>query len=299
MAQAAATRARSGGPARSVTRPTGTLTKKIQRHVAYSVRMPPSSRPTAPPPTAIAAQTPMARVRGLPSSKVVVTIESAAGETSAAPRPCRRAGDDQRAGAGARPSSSDAAVKTMTPDEEQPAAAEQVGGPAAEQQETAEHERVGVDHPLQRAGRKSRSACSVGSATFTTVESSTTMNWARQTIASTSQGFDALRRAVDEGLDQAASELRGVAIIGAVVPLQLYGTLVPVVKFARLIACRQPPRSCAPTRVATASASSRWRARCSPEGVGVPIDDVAAAPASVSAPSIATSRPRRRCSTRS
>ena len=69
--------------------PTGMLTRKIQGHERVSTRMPPSSRPTAPPPTAIAAQTPSAFVRSEPSLKVAVTIESAAGETSAAPRPCR------------------------------------------------------------------------------------------------------------------------------------------------------------------------------------------------------------------
>ena len=68
--------------------PTGTLTKKIHGHERYSTRMPPSRRPTAPPPTAIADQTPSAFVRSAPSLKVAVTIESAAGETSAAPRPC-------------------------------------------------------------------------------------------------------------------------------------------------------------------------------------------------------------------
>src|SRR5437879_72099 len=41
-----------------VTMPTGTLTKKIQRQPAYSVRIPPSSRPIAPPPTAIAGSGP-------------------------------------------------------------------------------------------------------------------------------------------------------------------------------------------------------------------------------------------------
>ena len=40
-------------------------------------------------PIAIAAPTPMATVRCGPSAKVVVRIESAAGETKAAPRPCR------------------------------------------------------------------------------------------------------------------------------------------------------------------------------------------------------------------
>ena len=67
--------------------PTGTLTKKIHGQERVSTRSPPSTRPTAPPPTAIAAQTPSAFVRSAPSLKVVVTIESAAGETSAAPSP--------------------------------------------------------------------------------------------------------------------------------------------------------------------------------------------------------------------
>ena len=54
-----------------------------------SVRRPPSSRPNAPPPAAIALQIPSACVRSVPSANVVMTIDSAAGETSAAPRPCR------------------------------------------------------------------------------------------------------------------------------------------------------------------------------------------------------------------
>ena len=67
--------------------PTGMLTKKIHGHENVSTRNPPSTRPTAPPPTAIAAQTPSAFVRSAPSRKVVVTIDRAAGETSAAPSP--------------------------------------------------------------------------------------------------------------------------------------------------------------------------------------------------------------------
>ena len=68
--------------------PTGTLTKKIQRQENAWVSAPPSTRPTAEPPIAIAAQTASARARSFPSSNVVEMIESAAGEMSAAPRPC-------------------------------------------------------------------------------------------------------------------------------------------------------------------------------------------------------------------
>ena len=60
---------------------------KIHSHEARSVSTPPSSRPTAPPPAAIALHTPSARVRSEFSVNVVVMIDSAAGDSSAAPRP--------------------------------------------------------------------------------------------------------------------------------------------------------------------------------------------------------------------
>jgi hypothetical protein len=69
------------------TTPIGMLTKNTHRQSSHSVSMPPKSSPNAPPPAAIAAQTESARVRSCPSRNVVVTIESAAGETSAAPKP--------------------------------------------------------------------------------------------------------------------------------------------------------------------------------------------------------------------
>ena len=67
--------------------PIGRLMKKTQRHESVSVRIPPSTNPAAPPPAAIALQTPSAFVRSLPSANVVVMMASAAGETSAAPSP--------------------------------------------------------------------------------------------------------------------------------------------------------------------------------------------------------------------
>ena len=68
--------------------PTGTLTKKIHSQPRYFVRTPPSSTPTAAPRPPIAPQMPSALLRSGPSSKVVVMIESAAGEIIAAPSPC-------------------------------------------------------------------------------------------------------------------------------------------------------------------------------------------------------------------
>ncbi len=67
--------------------PIGRLMKNTQRQENVSVRKPPSTSPTAPPPAAIALHTPSACVRSFPSANVVVTIESAAGETSAPPKP--------------------------------------------------------------------------------------------------------------------------------------------------------------------------------------------------------------------
>ena len=61
---------------------------KIHGHDARSVSTPPSSRPTAPPPAAIALHTPSAFgcARSF-SVNVVVMIDSAAGDSSAPPRP--------------------------------------------------------------------------------------------------------------------------------------------------------------------------------------------------------------------
>ena len=95
--------------------PTGTLTKKIHGQESVSTRIPPSRSPTAPPPTAIAAQTPSAFARSAPSANVVVTIESAAGETSAAPRPWSPRITISIVSLCATPQRSEATVKSTTP----------------------------------------------------------------------------------------------------------------------------------------------------------------------------------------
>ena len=95
--------------------PTGTLTKKIQRQENDWVSAPPSTSPTAEPPIAIAAQTPSARARSFPSANVVEMIESAAGEMSAAPRPCSARKPISIPEVPASPFSSDAAVKMTRP----------------------------------------------------------------------------------------------------------------------------------------------------------------------------------------
>ena len=98
-----------------VAMPIGTLTKKIHSQASRSVRMPPSRRPNAAPPAAMPPQTPRAFVRSSPSGKVVVMIDSAAGETSAAPRPCRPRARMSIVPDCASPSSSDAKVNSAMP----------------------------------------------------------------------------------------------------------------------------------------------------------------------------------------
>ena len=76
------------GASAAAANPIGTLTNSTQRQLRPLVRIPPRSTPAAPPAPATAPQTPSARLRSAPSAKVVVIIDSAAGETIAAPRPC-------------------------------------------------------------------------------------------------------------------------------------------------------------------------------------------------------------------
>ena len=142
-------RAAGAGRATAATMPIGTLTNRTHSQPAHSVSTPPSSTPTAPPEPATAPQTPSALLRSAPSAKIVVTIDSAAGESSAAPRPCtaRAAiswplGLREAAGQRGEREQDEAG-------DEQPAAAEQVGHAAAQQQEAAEGERVGVDDPRE------------------------------------------------------------------------------------------------------------------------------------------------------
>ena len=88
---------------------------KIHGHEARSVRTPPSSRPTAPPPAAIALQIPSALVRSSVRVNVVVKIERAAGESSAPPRPCSPRPTINIAGDCATPFSREASENSAIP----------------------------------------------------------------------------------------------------------------------------------------------------------------------------------------
>ena len=93
----------------------GTLTRKTQRQLRYSVSTPPMSTPTAPPAPATAPHTPRAVLRSLPSRKVAVTIDRAAGESIAAPRPCTAREMMSIASFWARPAVRDAAANRTRP----------------------------------------------------------------------------------------------------------------------------------------------------------------------------------------
>src|SRR6266699_331188 len=136
------------GVSASTIAPVGTLMKKIHGQLKALVSAPPSRTPAAAPLPAAAPQIPSARLRSRPSLKVVVRIDSAAGEHRG-PQALQRAEGDQRS---LRPGE---AVEERADREERDACDEQapppkhVGQAAAEQQDAAEEDRVGGDHPLQ------------------------------------------------------------------------------------------------------------------------------------------------------
>ena len=105
----------SGRVSRSTIAPTGTFTKKIHSQPAYFVRMPPNRTPAAAPLPPIAPQIPSALLRSEPSSKVVMMIESVAGEMIAAPSPCMTRAAISTPIEPASPQASDAAEKRAIP----------------------------------------------------------------------------------------------------------------------------------------------------------------------------------------
>ena len=74
-------------------------------------------------------------------------------------------------------------MKTATPLEEEPAPAEDVTEPAAQEQQSAEGEREPLSTQEREAAPKPRSASILGRATFTTVASRMSISWAESTMA--------------------------------------------------------------------------------------------------------------------
>ena len=105
----------STGASASAVIPTGMLRKKIHSQLRRSVKTPPSSTPAAAPNPPTAPQTPSAMLRSLPSEKVVIRIDRAAGAMIAAPRPWMARAPISDGSFHASAARSDAPVNTTRP----------------------------------------------------------------------------------------------------------------------------------------------------------------------------------------
>ena len=127
----------------------GRLTNSTQRQPGPSASRPPRETPMAAPIAEMPPQIPSAVLRSLPSVKVVVRIESAAGAMIAAPTPWAMRAAINSPWLCASPPASE---QTREPDQsgdENPPASQQVRGATAEQQETPVGEEVAAGDPLQ------------------------------------------------------------------------------------------------------------------------------------------------------
>src|SRR6266480_4684908 len=91
------------------------LTKKTHRQPGPCESTPPRKTPAAAAIPLMAPQTPSAVLRSLPSRKLVVSSESAAGAMSAAPMPCASLAATRSPALFASPAASDATAKTARP----------------------------------------------------------------------------------------------------------------------------------------------------------------------------------------
>ena len=149
--------------------------------------MPPSSTPTAPPLPATAPQIPSARLRSRPSSKVVVRIDSAAGDIMAAPRPCKHRNAISEPSDQASPLSSELTVNRSSPAMKRRRRPNRSASrPPSRRNPPKKIEYAVITH-CRLSCEKLRSVLIDGNATFTIEMSSTTMNCAVTITASASQ----------------------------------------------------------------------------------------------------------------
>ena len=94
----------------------------------------------------------IARVRAAPSANVVVSRASVEGAAIAAPTPCSARATSSQVDDWASPPSSEASGEEPEAGDEDAAAAEQVAGAGAEQEQPAEGQRVGVLDPGEAGG---------------------------------------------------------------------------------------------------------------------------------------------------
>ena len=101
-------------------------------------------------PAATNPKTPIALARSAGSVKRVMISESATAETTAPPSPCTARAAIEHALRAREPARQRGDREERDADQEEPPVAEEVAQPAAEQQEAAEREHVGVHDPGQR-----------------------------------------------------------------------------------------------------------------------------------------------------
>src|SRR4051795_8779836 len=177
---------RIGAMAAAIT-PIGTLTHSTHSQPRPSVSAPPSSTPAAPPLPATAPHTPSALLRSAPSRKVVATIESAAGERIAAPRPWTARAAISCPELLASPPASEARAKSTSPNmktRRRPSRSARRPPSRRKPPKVSTEAFTTQGRPLSL---KSSASPIVGRATLTIEASSTTTNWAVQSRASAIQ----------------------------------------------------------------------------------------------------------------
>ena len=163
--------------------PIGMLTKKIQRQPAHSVRMPPTSGPIATAAPVVAPQMPNAVPRSRPWNAFASNASETANMTPP-PTPCTSAGGDEHAGVGRDPAGERCGREQHEADREHAPAAEEVGERPAASTVVASVSAYASTTHCSCEKLASRSRWMSGSATFTTVMSSSNMKIAVHTAMS-------------------------------------------------------------------------------------------------------------------
>ncbi len=173
----------SRGASAATTRATGTFTHSTHSQPRPSVRIPPKSTPAAPPAPATAPQAPSALLRSAPSRKVVVTIDSAAGEMIAAPRPWAARAAINWPSVAAKPAARDAAATSSSPEMNTRRRPSRSAIRPPSSRKPPNVSTYAFTTQARFSWEKSSPSPIEGSATFTIDASRTTMNWAKHSNA--------------------------------------------------------------------------------------------------------------------
>ena len=130
--------------------PIGTFTRKIQCQLKRPVSTPPRSTPTAPPPDITKPKTPIAFARSAGLGEQAHDQGEGDGRHGGATETLHGPADDQERAVGRQTTGDRAQGERDDAAEEDAAVAVEVTEPPAQQQEAAEGQHVGVDHPRQR-----------------------------------------------------------------------------------------------------------------------------------------------------